>query len=198
MRAEQRDYWHAPRAATGAGVDREDLSLVAVAPSVIRNLNRQLHSPARLRGGLLFGQQQGETLHVSLATTLGRSAWYGQSRWAALDVDARFTLGWSEAVQDILGGSTDWVGNWLMYGNSQLHSGRKDQRWFRSGQRLGLFDETHVLMIAGWEEGRVTCRVYRQDADGQAEELTVNLKGSDLIEKIKPNLDLPASPLGDA
>ncbi|MCD0158221.1 MULTISPECIES: hypothetical protein [unclassified Deinococcus] len=188
MRAEQRDYWSAPSALPGRGTEREDLSVVAISPSVARNLQRQLYSPARLRGGLLFGHQRGETLHIMLASTLGRSAWYGKSRKAMLEVDARFTLGWSEALRDILGGTADWMGNWLMYDDSQMHGQRKDGRWFRSGQRLGLFDEGHVLIVVGWEEGCFACRAYRRDVDGYAEQLAVSHEGRDIAEEIRLNL----------
>ncbi|UQN10653.1 hypothetical protein [Deinococcus sp. QL22] len=196
MRAEQREYWSAARAVREPDGELEDLSQVALSPSVARSLQLQLDSPARLRGGLLFGEQRGDTLHVMLASTLGRSAWYSPSRNAVLDVDSRFILGRSEALREISGGTTDWRGNWLMYDDSQLHAQRKDHRWFRSGQRLGLFDARHVLLVVGWEGSCLTCRAYRRDVDGQAEELALNYEGVELVEELK--LSGSASRLRDA
>lgn len=193
LRAEQRDYWSASRALADVEVEREDLTLVAVVPSVVRDLHLHLYSPAWRRGGLLFGHQKGETLHIILATTLGRSTWYDESSRVVLGVDDRFALGWSEALQAVLGSSVDWIGNWFMYSDGRMHSERKDQRYFRSGQRLGLFDERHTLLVVGCEDSHLACRAYRRDVSGQGqtEALQVSFEGIDLVKQIRLHLNAP-------
>lgn len=172
MRAQRRAFWMPPGQVFSTCADREALTEVQMLSTVTRSLRDQLYSPARVRGGLLYGFHQGDTLHIVLASTAGSPSWYRQRRRELLDIDERFALGWSEALINVMGDGVDWVGNWIAYADSQTQSEKRDLRWFKRGQRSGLFDDSAVLLVVvGWNEGELDCRTYVQGVDGQPEQI---------------------------
>ncbi|MEF2280399.1 hypothetical protein V3W47_19065 [Deinococcus sp. YIM 134068] len=98
---------------------------------------------------------------------------------------SRFTSGWSEALFGLWGGRVDWVGNWVAYKDGQLRTQERDHRRFRPGQKLGLFDDSGVLLIPGWSDGAFDCRAYTQDQDGQPEELTCRQSPRSLADALE-------------
>ena len=62
--------------------------------------------------------------------------------------------------------STDWQGNWIAAPNSQLPDERVDLTWLAQGAQQGLFDEQHVLVMAGIHDGVLTGHAYRWE-EGQ-------------------------------
>lgn len=171
MRVQQREFWVPAGPAPAPLTEREALTQVHLVPAVVKELRRQLYSPARARGGLLFGFQENETLHVVLASSAGAPDWYGGAGREILDVDARFALGWSEALFGLLGGRVDWVGNWIAYADGQLRSERRDLRRFKRGHRLGIFDDRTALVVVGWEDEALGYRAYAQGIGGEGEQV---------------------------
>ncbi|WP_146009629.1 hypothetical protein [Deinococcus planocerae] len=193
MRVQQREFW-VPPGPVAPTPEREGLGSVLVLPGVSQLLRRQLTSPARARGGLLFGYQDVDTLHVFLASTAGSPGWYDRTRREVLAVDPRFALGWSEALFGLWGGRVDWVGNWVAHKDGQIRSEERDHRWFRRGQKLGLFDDRGVLLIPGWHEGVFECRAYSQDSDGQPVEVPCRESTRSLVETVQQLTDQASGP----
>jgi len=129
-------------------------------------LYRQTSSPARVRGGLLFGYSEDDVLHVLLAGTAGISNWYGPGKRTVLDIDPRFALGWGEALLSMAGTRLDWVGNWVTHPDNQLKTPQRDVRRFRSGFRSGLIDDRSILLVVGYADGIVRFRAINRRADG--------------------------------
>ncbi len=139
----------------------DNIDRMYASPLVTRFLQRQLGLPGRVRGGLLFGHHFEDTLHVLTASTAGLPWWYGKDEErAALSIDERFTLAWSEAVGEVWQGYADWCGNWLIQPDEQLGGVERDARWFRRGVRKGVFDDRHPLLVVGYEDGQLQARAY--------------------------------------
>jgi hypothetical protein len=185
MRAQHRVFWTPSVPPTSSSEEREALNGAQIFRPVIQTLRQQLYSPARVRGGLLFGFQVGDQLQVVLASSAGSSGWYRQPRRAVLEVDERFTLGWSEAVLSLFGGQIDWIGNWIAYPDSQLHSERRDLKWFKRGWRTGLFDDRSVLLVVGWNESVLDVQTYHLSSDGFPEALPCLVSPDRWPEKIR-------------
>ncbi|GHF58546.1 hypothetical protein GCM10017781_38540 [Deinococcus metalli] len=139
--------------------------------AVTHTLHQQLLSPTRIRGGLLFGYQEQHTLHVLLASTAGAPTWYPDTPRDVLQIDPRFTVGWSEALATLWPGRVDWIGNWIIHPDSQSAAAKHDHRLVRQGHTLGVLDDRSILLIPSWNEGVLEFRSYTLDQEGQAEEL---------------------------
>jgi hypothetical protein len=139
-------------------------------------LRQQLCAPGRLRGGLLFGSLRAGILDVLLASPMGLPWWYTDVDDAVLTVDERYAFGWSDCVAAVHGEQVDWQGNWIAYPDSSLPDVREDLTWLHLGASLGLFDDYHVLVVVGWEHGRLAGRAYSID-EGDATTLECNLGG---------------------
>jgi len=120
----------------------------------------QLASPSRVRGGLLFGFVERDVLKVMFASTAGASVWYKPGARTVIDIDPRFALGWSEAVQTIHGTRFDWVGNWVSHADGQLRSQDRDLRRFKGAFRSGIADDEYLLLVVGYANGELKCRMY--------------------------------------
>ncbi|WP_180970255.1 hypothetical protein [Deinococcus planocerae] len=192
MRAQHREFWRPSGPSAPPLGEAEALGEVVLLGNVTTFLRRQLSSPARVRGGLLFGYHDDERLHVLLASSAGVPGWYeeGRSR-RVLEVDARFTLGWSEALFEVLGGRVDWVGNWLAHPDGQLRSEERDLRWFTRGVRLGLFDDRNILLVVGWEDSRFHSRAYFQGDAGKGEPLICLPSDQVFPERLRQIVGLP-------
>ncbi|WP_157448803.1 hypothetical protein [Deinococcus peraridilitoris] len=154
-------------------------------------LQRQLGLPGRTRGGLIFGHHFQDTLHVLLAGTSGLPWWYKHDEErGVLDIDARFTLGWSEAVGEVLQGHADWCGNWLIHSDEQLAEAERDAAWFRRGLKLGLFDDRHILMVVGFEEGLFWVRAYLLGAPNEPFEVEVVFEEGGVERTLRQIADL--------
>ncbi|THF68071.1 hypothetical protein E7T06_18250 [Deinococcus sp. Arct2-2] len=140
-------------------------------------LRQQLCAPGRMRGGLLFGSmKEGEgVLEILLASPPGFPWWYADAEKSVLTVDERYVLGWSDCVAAVHSGQVDWRGNWIAYPDSLLPDVRDDLTWLHLGASQGLFDDFHVLVVVGWEHGRLAGRAYSIDA-GDATTLECNLR----------------------
>ncbi|MVN89151.1 hypothetical protein GO986_20660 [Deinococcus sp. HMF7620] len=148
---------------------------VSLQASVVNFLFEQLHSPARICGGLLFGYHEGTMLRVVLASSAGFPQWYEQSTRSLLTVDDRFTLGWAEAVAEIWGGQIDWCGNWTIHPTAQCPTDTWAREQFSDGQMQGLFDEHTILLIAGWRDGVANFQAYVADHEGNTATAAVSL-----------------------
>lgn len=120
----------------------------------------QTRSDSRVRSGMLFGYSEADVLFVLLATSAGVSNWYPKETRAALEIDPKFAIGWSEAVLSIFGGRLDWVGNWVVHPDSQLKSNKRDLRSFRSGFESGLIHDRSILLVSGYADGVLQMRAY--------------------------------------
>ena len=144
-----------------ASTHPDTLERVVLSALAVKFFKRQLHLPSRARGGLLFGHHHEDALRVLLAGSCGLPVWArGDEERAVLDVDARFALGWSEAVSELLQGHADWCGNWLVHPDEQLAGHGRDHHWFRLGLRRGLVDDRHILLIVGYQYGQLNARAY--------------------------------------
>jgi hypothetical protein len=172
MRAQQRDSW-VPSGPSAVPVGQRDgLTEVQLLRNVRGLLRRQLYSPARVRGGLLFGFHDGESLTLVLASTAGSPGWYD---------DSRFALGWTEALFELMGGRMDWVGNWITHADGQLRSEHRDHRLCRQGLRLGLLNDHCILLVMGWNDSLFECRTYVQGPDGELERLPCSTTNISLL-----------------
>jgi len=137
-----------------ASPDPTPLQQVSFTADARRTLGVQLHHTGRARGGLLFGEARAGILHVTMVTPPALPHWGG----TPLEPDERYVLGWSDAAYALYRGQVDWVGNWVAHANSALLVPGEVLLWGRQGAASGLFDEQHVLVVAGWADGVLTGR----------------------------------------
>ncbi|PTA66334.1 hypothetical protein [Deinococcus arcticus] len=148
---------------------------IVLQPNVVDSLFQQLHLPARVCGGLLFGHHEGHELHIVLASSAGSPEWYAQPTRSVLAVDTRFALGWAEAVSAVWGGHVDWCGNWTIHPTTQWPSDKWAREQFATGHQQGLFDEFHLLLLAGWRDGSAEFLAYLEDHNGNPATVPVSL-----------------------
>ena len=191
MRALKRSIGQPPSSLLSPTRKPDNIERVVLSGLVVKFLQRQLGLPGKARGGLLFGHHFEDTLHVLLAGTAGLPWWYrGDEERSVLDVDPRFTLGWSEAVQVVLQGHADWCGNWLVQPDEQLGNAARDARWFRRGLKLGIFDDRNILLVAGYDEGQFSARAYLLGAPDEAYEVECVFESGGIGETLRQLADL--------
>lgn len=124
------------------------------------HLRRHLYASGAYRGGPLFGFRSGGDLAVQFIAPSGYTCGDPDLQRQPLRLDERYVLGWSDCLCAQFDGKLDWVGNWLMYPDSQLASVESDVAWLREGLETDLFNEAHVLLCVGWEGGVMNARAY--------------------------------------
>lgn len=121
-------------------------------------LTEGLYASGAYRGGALFGFHSEGDLSVQFATPAGYACGDLGLRQQPLVLDERFILGWSGALEATYPGKMSWVGNWLMYPDSQLAPLERDLEWLHEGLGTDLFNEDHVLLTVGWDLGVLSAR----------------------------------------
>lgn len=161
MRIVERMYWSSVNSRRHSSYAKELPASVEISFDVLQFLQRQAYSSAEKLGGLLFGYHENNTLRLMMASSIGCSAWYQSDNRAETEVDVRFNLGWSEAINWIFGDRVDWVGNWIISPKG-ADSNEQIERIFISGVETGLYDDRNILLIAGWNEAEfvIVTRCY--------------------------------------
>lgn len=142
--------------------DSYSLTTIEFQEKAKRQLVSQLAVQGAWQGGVLFGTVEKGHLTVSLVAPQGPPG----TPQSLLMPSLPYLLGWSEAVTAMHGDSTDWRGNWIAAPNSRLPDERVDLTWLAQGAQQGLFDEQHVLVMAGIHDGVLTGHAYRWE-EGQ-------------------------------
>lgn len=129
-------------------------------------LKRMLSCTGRMQGGLLYGTRDEGALVVGFATPAGVRPWLQGEN--PLEIDASYALGWTDCLRDaysITPGDqpVEWIGNWIAYPDSRLHSPHEDLPWITAGATQGLCDEEHPLLFVGWEESTLGMAAYLFD-----------------------------------
>ncbi|WP_216322932.1 hypothetical protein [Deinococcus aestuarii] len=121
-------------------------------------LRERLYASGSYQGGPLFGFHSASDLSVQYAAPAGYICGDPELRRQPLALDERYVLGWSDCLETVSPGKLDWVGQWLMYPDRQLAPLEQDVIWLRQGLGTDLFNEDHVLLTVGWEQGRISAR----------------------------------------
>lgn len=161
MRIVERMYWSSVKSEKHSS-NAKDLPIsVEISFELLQFLQRQAYSSAEKLGGLLFGCHENNKLRLTMASSVGCPAWYQGDNRAETQIDARFALGWSEAVGWIFDGKVDWVGNWIIVPND-AHSKEQIEHIFMYGVKCGLYDDRNILLTAVWQEAEfvITTRRY--------------------------------------
>lgn len=129
-------------------------------------LKRLLSCTGRMQGGLLFGTRDEGTLVAGFAAPAGVRPWLRSDD--PLQMDAAYVLGWTDCLRDaysITPGEKpmEWIGNWIAYPDSRLHSPNEDLPWITAGATRGLCDEDHPLLFVGWQESTLGMAAYLFD-----------------------------------
>lgn len=130
-------------------------------------LERILSCPGRMQGGLLFGYRDAEDIRIGFASPAGVRPWHLSAD--PTDMDAGYVLGWMDCLRDaysITPGADpiDWIGNWIAYPDGRLHTPEEDHHWFQVGRQKGLFDEEHLMLVVGWQNGQLGWNAYIYDS----------------------------------
>lgn len=143
-------------------------------------LIEQLYASGTYRGGPLFGFQSAGDLSVQIAAPAGYPCGDPELRQQPLALDERYVLGWSDCLEAVYPGKLDWIGHWLMFPDRQLAALEQDVTWLRQGLETDLFNEEHVLLTVGWEQGRLSARVLGYNRQSrQALSFTHDLAGEE-------------------
>lgn len=133
---------------------------VDVSKTASSHLRRHLEVAGRFRGGLLFGKRISDVLRVQLVSTYGYPWWFDDFQEALTLPDTHYLLGWADCVNEVYGGQTDWVGNWMAYPENVLGDVRQDLKWVDIGIQLGLVDVRQILLVVGMAEAGISSRAY--------------------------------------
>ena len=139
--------------------ENEGLTEVVLSPAAWTQLDAPLHAPGRLSGGLLYGFRLNGVLYVQLVAPGGYAWWWEDQN--PLNLDPRYTLGWSDGLRAVYGDALGWVGQWLMYPDRQLGAVALDHAWMSQGMSTRLTDQEHPLLIVGYKDGLIDVRAYR-------------------------------------
>ena len=139
--------------------ESEVLTSVALSPTAWSGLRPFLDAPGWLTGGPLYGHRTGGVLHVQLVAPGGYPWWRPEG--TPLDMDAHYTLGWSDALRSLYGDTVSWVGQWLMYPSRGFATTAVDHAWVDQGRPTRLIDCEHPLLVIGFDEGVLRVRAYR-------------------------------------
>ncbi len=126
----------------------------------------QLQAPAAVRGGLIFGFQEGNSLLIALASSDGLPFWYDSELRNPLMVDERFIHGWMEALSRLWGRQVGWFGNWVAHRTSQFPSDKWIQKKGKECGQLRQLNPSHVLMVIGWDRQDFLCQLYASVDEG--------------------------------
>lgn len=130
----------------------ERVTFTAQAVAAIRD---QLEVGGTFRGGLLFGKVEDSNLVVNWVAKGGYPMWTA----SPLQVDSHYALGWADALNTV-DTEADWVGHWLVYPTSNMHSELEDAMWVHTAYEAGLASDQQVFVIFGWENGQLVVKPY--------------------------------------
>ena len=146
--------------------ETEILTSVSLSPAARSGLRPFLDAPGRLTGGLLYGSRADGVLHVQLVAPGGYPWWLPEG--SPLDMDAHYTLGWSDCVRSLYGDTVSWVGQWLMYPDRGFPTTVVDHAWVDQGRPTRLMDHEHPLLVIGHDDGAFRVRAYRFEFESLA------------------------------
>lgn len=138
--------------------ENEELTQVTLSPAAWSMLRPSLDAPGRLIGGVLYGHRLDGVLHVQLAAPGGYPWWL--SAPDPLDLDPRYTLGWSDCLRAQYADAVEWAGQWLMYPDRNLPAVAADHEWMLRGAPDRLIDHEHPLLVVGYTDGHLRVRAY--------------------------------------
>lgn len=141
--------------------ENETLTGVTLSPAAWSGLQPFLDAPGRLTGGLLYGHRADGVLHVQLVAPGGYPWW--QREETPLDMDAHYTLGWSDCLRSVYGDTVGWVGQWLMYPDRGFPAAAVDHAWVDQGRTTRLIDHEHPLLVIGYDDKVRKARAYRPE-----------------------------------
>jgi len=107
------------------------------------------------RGGALFGRLYNGLITVKYAMPSGYICWPQPGQDSPLMLDRRYMLGLTDAFQASSPEPIDWVGNWLIFPNSELPAQSEAVAWFDQAALTKLVDAEHCLLMVGWSESRL-------------------------------------------
>lgn len=148
----------------------DNLERVSVTRSVVHTLHGHLFPRPAPQLGLLFGQVRGNTLTLAVAM---RAVWPTVKPHDPFDVDERLLLGAGEALAFLSRGRLQWSGVWYMHADAQLAGPDRDVRLIRRAARRGLCDDRRVMVVVGWQDGRLQLRASLGVSSGEVAELPV-------------------------
>lgn len=120
-----------------------------------------LSTAGQMRGGILLGHQEAETLHISALLPNG----YGVADPYA--PDPQYVLGAVEAAQLLADKPLDWIGNWLMPADTILTAEWCDQVWVECRKRALVPLGTAVITF-GYTSERVEHIAWADDGEGRS------------------------------
>jgi hypothetical protein len=185
MKIQERLFWSSVKSPDHSSNIKELPSLVKINDEVMEFVQRQAYSLTAKRGGALFGFHEGGTIYLCMASSVGYPGWYGHERRLEINIDERFILGWSEAVNTIFFGVIDWIGNWIIMDDGILGSNDREKALFLEGVGTGLFDDRNVLLTAGWDGGEFKFRAYRYLIGEESHEIPCELGDSPLRHRFR-------------
>jgi len=136
-----------------------DLTSVCLSPAAWGGLKPSLDAPGNFTGGPLYGFRSGGILYVQLAAP-GGYPWWSEER-SPLDLDARYSLGWSDCLRTMTGDDLGWIGQWLMYPDRNFPSIAVDHNWMLQGILTRLIDHEFPLLVMGYHDGARSVRAHR-------------------------------------
>jgi hypothetical protein len=120
----------------------------------------ELYATGSLRGGPLFGHTLDSVITVVAAPPSGYRVLDPMLFTDPLLCDARYLLGYIDALNHTSDVRIDWVGTWVMSPNSVLGSLENELAWLRRGRETDLVSARHCLCALGWEDGTLSARAY--------------------------------------
>lgn len=138
------------------------LTEISVSPEAKNTLLNALSGGA-LHTGPLFGSRDHGQLTIRFADSRG----YGAIASGPLAVDARYLLGLTDAYRQT-DHRLDWIGQWITVRGGQLPVVQECLRWFEMAARQQLVTPDHPLVIAGWQDSRLTllaCHVGPEESE---------------------------------
>lgn len=99
------------------------------------------------RGGLMYGCQAQATLFVSHFAPGG----YPQieNSGGPLTIDARYALGWIDALRLTVPQPVDWVGMWAVHAGARFGDTALDAGLWLQAREQGMVSAQHALVIIG-------------------------------------------------
>lgn len=138
----------------------EEIHLLPPAQSFLTSL---LSDPTPQRAGLLFGQFSGSILKLHQAATGHRGLMIDPA--SPLHLDPRYAVGWADSAAS-LAPDLEWVGLWLVHGHRTLPDRLGSEEYLFAAYEKGLVDDDSVLMIAGWQDGRLSAEALQLAVEG--------------------------------
>jgi hypothetical protein len=129
-------------------------------PAVRTVILDELYATGCARGGPLFGHALDGVITVVAAPPSGYRVLNPALVTDPLLCDARYLLGYVDALNHTSDVRIDWVGTWVMLPNSVLGSLENELAWLRQGRETDLVSARHCLCALGWEDGTLSARAY--------------------------------------